>query len=61
MLVTFLDGSRREVALAPGAHLAGAHLSGAHLRSADLRSADLSGAARGVATGFKKAKELPLP
>ena len=41
MLITFLDGSQREVALTAGANLIGA--------------------ARGVATGFKKAKELPLP
>ena len=46
MMITFLDGSQREVALTPGAN---------------LRGANLIGAARGVATGFKKAKELPLP
>ena len=61
MLITFLDGSQREVALTPGAHLAGADLSGANLIGAYLVGAYLSGAARGVATGFKKAKELPLP
>ena len=44
MLVTFLDGSQREVVLAPGAHLIGADLRGADLRSAYLGGANLIGA-----------------
>ena len=44
MLITFLDGSQREIALTPGANLSGANLSGADLSGAYLRSADLGGA-----------------
>ena len=67
MLVTFLDGLRRVVALTPGADLHGANLSGANLDGANLRRANLRGTntpaqdPRRAGTGFKKAKELPLP
>ena len=45
------------------ANLCSANLYGANLRSADLRGANLHGAKgpRQAGTGFKKAKELPLP
>ena len=41
MLIKFLDGTKREVALAPDARLRGADLRGADLRDANLRGADL--------------------
>ena len=44
MLVKFLDGTAREVALEPGVNLRSANLYGANLEGANLRSADLEGA-----------------
>jgi Pentapeptide repeats (8 copies) len=77
MRIAFLNGTTREVRLEPGANLRGAYLHGAYLHGADLRGADLSSAdlpldpnmyvperiatSRRIGTGFKEAKELPLP
>ena len=58
MLITFLDGSQREVAFTPGADLYGADLHGADLIGANLNGTQ---GPRRAGTGFKKAKELPLP
>ena len=44
MLVTFIDGSEREVIFTAGADLGGAYLRDANLRGTYLRNANLSGA-----------------
>jgi hypothetical protein len=44
MLITFLDGTEREIVGLSHAYLSGAYLSGADLRSADLRNANLHSA-----------------
>ena len=44
MMIKFLDGSTREIAIRPGADLCGANLDGAHLDGANLSPANLRGA-----------------
>ena len=46
MLIKFLDGTKRDVEIKPGANLRGANLRDADLSSANLRGVDLSGGAK---------------